>query len=153
MAESKLRVLPWAEHDELVTHISAQLCTMDPPDVIVGIARGGLIPAVRLSNILGIPMETINLSLRDSKISGSVELFEAQVKNLDKYSSIAIVDDICDSGKTMHVLDIHLQDRGHKNIKWCTLLHKTSAMFTPAIIGETIKEINHNDWIVFPWED
>ena len=131
MAESKLRVLPWAEYDELVTHISAQLCTMDLP---------------------GIPMETINLSLRDSKISGSVELFEAQVKNLDKYLSIAIVDDICDSGKTLHVLDIHLQDRGHKNIKWCTLLHKTSAMFTPTIIGETIKEINHNDWIVFPWE-
>jgi|TARA_R110002167_G_scaffold39708_2_gene122373 hypoxanthine phosphoribosyltransferase len=153
MAESKLRHIGWVEYEELVTHCAAQLCTMDPPDAIVGISRGGLIPAVRISNVLGIPMETINLSLRDGQISGSAELFEAQLKNLDKYPRIAVIDDICDSGKTLHILDIHLQERGHTHIKWCTLLHKTTAMFTPSIIGETIGDLANNDWVVFPWED
>ena len=124
----------------------------DLPDCVVGLARGGLIPSVMLSNTLGIPMECINLSLRDSKVSGSLELFESQLKNLDKYKNIAVVDDICDSGKTFHVLDIHLQDRGHHNIRWCALTSKTTSMFNPTIVGEVIKEANDSDWIVFPWE-
>ena len=124
----------------------------DLPDCVVGLTRGGLIPSVMLSNTLGIPMECINLSLRDSKVSGSVELFEAQLRNLDKYKNIAVVDDICDSGKTFHVLDIHLQDRGHHNIRWCALTSKTTSMFNPTIVGEVIKEANDSDWIVFPWE-
>lgn len=124
----------------------------DLPDCVVGLARGGLIPSVLLSNTLGISMECINLSLRDSKVSGSVELFEAQLKNLDKYKNIAVVDDICDSGKTFHVLDIHLHDRGHRNIKWCALMSKTSSMFEPTIVGEMIHKANNSDWIVFPWE-
>ena len=152
MVESKLRNLTWSQVDELTTHVAAQL-SYDAPDCIVGLARGGLIPAVRLSNVLGVPMECINLSLRDSKVSGSLELFEAQLDNLYKYKNIAIVDDICDSGKTYHVLDIHLQDRGHRNIQWCALLSKATAMFTPTIVGEEIKEINGSEWVIFPWEE
>jgi len=154
VAESKLRHINWSEVDELTTHVAAQLSYPENlPDCIVGLSRGGLIPAVRLSHILGVPLECINLSLRDSKISGSQELFKAQLDNLDKYNNIAVIDDICDSGKTLHVLDIHLQDRGHSNIKWCALTSKSTAMFTPTIVGEEIKEIDNHKWIVFPWEE
>ena len=149
--EPKLRHLSWSDIEELTTYVAANL-SYDVPDCVVGLARGGLIPSVMLSNTLGIPMECINLSLRDSKVSGSVELFEAQLRNLDKYKNIAVVDDICDSGKTFHVLDIHLQDRGHHNIRWCALTSKTTSMFNPTIVGEVIKEANDSDWIVFPWE-
>ena len=139
MAETKLRKIDWAEADELTTHVAAQLSYPENlPDCIVGLARGGLIPAV---------------CLHDGKVSSDKELLEAQLINLDKYNNIAIVDDICDSGKTMHALDIRLNARGHSNIKWCTLLHKTSALFQPKIIGEVINEIDESDWIVFPWED
>ena len=154
MAETKLTKIDWAEADELTTHVAAQLSYPENlPDCIVGLARGGLIPAVCLSHKLGLPMEVISLSLRDGKVSSDKELLEAQLINLDKYNNIAIVDDICDSGKTMHALDIRLNARGHSNIKWCTLLHKTSALFQPKIIGEVINEIDESDWIVFPWED
>ena len=154
MAETKLRKIDWAEADELTTHVAAQLSYPENlPDCIVGLARGGLIPAVCLSHKLGLPMEVISLSLRDGQVSSDKDLLEAQLINLDKYNNIAIVDDICDSGKTMHALDIRLNARGHSNIKWCTLLHKTSALFQPKIIGEVINEIDESDWVVFPWED
>ena len=154
MAAGQLRHISWSELDELTTHVGAQLSYDENiPQCIVGLSRGGLVPAVRLSHMLNLPLEVINLSLRDLKTSTDMELFTTQLANLDKYSSIAVVDDICDSGKTMHVLDIHLQDRGHNNIKWCTLLHKTTSIFSPSIIGETIKEIDNSEWVVFPWEE
>jgi len=143
----KPRHISWDEFGELTSHVAAHL-SYDVPDCIVGLARGGLVPAVRLSHILGIPMVSVNLSLRDNQIATDLDLSQ-----LAKYNNIAVIDDICDSGKTLHVLDLHLQDLGIANIQWCTLLHKTSAMFKPAIIGETIKEIDSSQWVVFPWEE
>lgn len=144
MKEPKL--VSWGEFGELTSALAAHL-SYDVPDCIVGLARGGLVPAVRLSHILNIPMISLNLSLRDSKV-GNLDLSE-----LAKYNNIAVVDDICDSGKTFHVLDIHLQDAGFTNIQWCTLYSKATSMFKPTIVGEEIKEIDNSQWIVFPWEE
>ena len=36
------------------------------PDYIVGITRGGLVPAIAMSNRTGIPMHTIDIRLRDT---------------------------------------------------------------------------------------
>ena len=143
--------ISWTQYEQLVSDITNQL----NPDIdcIVGLSRGGIIPAIPISHKLNIPMETVNLSLRDGKVSGSAELFKAQLDNLDKYNNIAVIDDICDSGKTLHVLDIHLQEQGHSNIKWCALTSKVTAMFKPTIVGEEIKEIDNHKWVVFPWEE
>ena len=35
------------------------------PDYIVGLTRGGLLPAVMISHYFGIPMRSLNISLRD----------------------------------------------------------------------------------------
>ena len=144
MKEPKL--VSWGEFGELTSALAAHL-SYDVPDCIVGLARGGLVPSVRLSHILNIPMISLNLSLRDSKV-GNLDLSE-----LAKYNNIAVVDDICDSGKTFHVLDIHLQGAGFTNIQWCTLYSKATSMFKPTIVGEEIKEIDNSQWIVFPWEE
>lgn len=142
----KPKLVSWDEFGELTSHVAAHL-SYDVPDCIVGLARGGLVPAVRLSHILNIPMVSLNLSLRDDKV-GDLDL-----SGLHKYKNIAVVDDICDSGKTFHVLDIYLQDAGFTNIQWCTLYSKATSMFNPTIIGETIKEIDNSQWVVFPWEE
>ena len=41
------------------------------PDYVVGITRGGLLPAVMISHYLGVPMNTLNISLRDGGESES----------------------------------------------------------------------------------
>jgi hypoxanthine phosphoribosyltransferase len=50
-SEPVRRVISWDEYDELCSHIAAQIGD-NVPDVIVGLTRGGLIPAVRLSHML-----------------------------------------------------------------------------------------------------
>ena len=69
------------------------------PDYIVGLTRGGLIPAVYLSHYLDGPMETLKVSLRDSTSESESNLWMAEDAFNDK--NILIVDDINDTGATL----------------------------------------------------
>lgn len=157
------RVITWNEISDLTKQVGAQLKRNYPSvDCIVGLARGGLIPAVQLSHILDVPMITVNFSLRDNKVSTNL-LEDTLMSKLDKYKHIAIVDDISDSGKTMHAVDVILQDRIsqysvdndgalYNKFVYCSLLHKPTSMFCPKVIGEIIPEVDLDVWIRFPWE-
>lgn len=98
------------------------------PDYIVGITRGGLIPAVMISQYLNIPMHTLGVSLRDQIGNESnlwmasdalgpnsrerfvedendvVGILSAASDLLENgtYKEILIVDDINDSGATFN---------------------------------------------------
>lgn len=87
------------------------------PDYIVGLTRGGLIPAVMLSHYLNVPMYSLHVSLRDDHSNncetncwmsedafGYVPLEEQEIIksrwDITKKKKILIVDDINDSGAT-----------------------------------------------------
>jgi uncharacterized protein len=56
------------EVNGLVGKICRELATGTwRPDYVVGITRGGLIPAVMISQYFNIPLHTLNVSLRDSE--------------------------------------------------------------------------------------
>ena len=56
----------WAQIQGAVLDIARQLQHDNwKPDYIVGITRGGLIPATLLSQYLDVPMQTLKVSLRD----------------------------------------------------------------------------------------
>jgi len=98
------------------------------PDYIVGITRGGLIPAVMISQYLNIPMHTLAVSLRDSDIDCESNLWMAEdalgprskhrlidsedigtilaaasdlLEQGSTYKNILLVDDINDTGATL----------------------------------------------------
>jgi hypoxanthine phosphoribosyltransferase len=49
------------------------------PDLIVGIVRGGLLPALHLSHALERPMETVHGKLEINLVSSIVTLFNKQL--------------------------------------------------------------------------
>lgn len=143
------------EISELTRQVAGQLLSQKVKvDCVVGLARGGLIPAVQLSHLLDVPMVSVNISLRDDRVE--TNLYEPRtLRQLDKYKHVAVIDDISDSGRTMHAVDVILSDNsmyGPDLVTYCSLFHKTSSIFCPKVIGETIAEVNNNQWIVFPWE-
>ncbi len=90
------------------------------PEYVVGITRGGLIPAVMISHYFGIPCETLKVSLRDGGepesnlwmatdaygyTSREVDFFEGnpmELLNEGRAKEILIVDDINDTGATFN---------------------------------------------------
>lgn len=120
---------------------------------IIGLARGGLIPAVLLSHMLDVPMLPASYSSKeghgDNKDHNNV-LPDPVV--YDEYHRIIIVDDIADSGLTLHEVKEHYKKHYNSfRIETATLYYKTTAKIRPDYYWHTIPA--HSEWIVFPWED
>ena len=108
---------------------------------IVGIKRGGLPLAVKLSNTMNIPMEVLNYQTRDGvpDIKGALKF----IKTLGNLKEVLFVDDICDSGRTI----IELKYLS-KALRFTTLVARRNELieFSPKILN------TNGDWIIFPWE-
>ena len=58
--------LNWKTIDQYCNKLAIQILKSEwKPDYIVGIGRGGLVPAVILSHILEVPMHSLKVTLRD----------------------------------------------------------------------------------------
>lgn len=118
-------------------------------DYIVGVARGGSIPAVYLSHRLNLPMKNVSWStfhaeqMRESAIDVADDIFEGK--------KILIVDDILDSGRTMKEL---MNDWGCKrnDIDIAVLVYNVGQDIIPTFYGRQINKNLNNEWIDFWWE-
>lgn len=118
------------------------------PDIIVGVVRGGLVPAVYLSHRLGANMVTVNWSFRDNNIAES-HLERLTANNV---RNILVVDDICDSGKTLSLLIEDLVSSTGAKIKTATLWFNTRQPFIVDYYANTIDRKDDHRFILFPWE-
>lgn len=118
-------------------------------DVIVGVSRGGLVPANHLSQLLQVPLVSITYS---SKIG------KGDDKNHNNYipqltdKSILIVDDICDSGNTLKELSTRYLMKPGNTVYTAAIYYKAlkEPIYVPTLSWVTIPEFS--DWIHFPWE-
>lgn len=117
------------------------------PEFIIGIKRGGLIPAVALSHFLRIPMGIITYQTRD----GSKKLDLVDLIKLDTNIKILIVDDICDSGETFREIKNKTLNT-HKNIRFCSLFYNIRQGFDVNYFARKIDRDKDASWVVFPWE-
>ncbi len=141
------------------------------PDYIVGLTRGGLIPAVKLSHYLNVPMDTLNLSLTngtDIEFNGYMpeDAFgytENGHWDILQRKKILIIDDINDTGNTFTRLVSDWQDAclpkesswetvWHKNVRFATLIENTGSNFSSDYSGKIITK-EENDWVIFSWEN
>ena len=132
------------------------------PDYIVGIGRGGLVPANLLSQYTGIKMNSLDISLRDggdtvSNCGMAEDAFEGK--------KILIVDDINDQGSTVNWIKKDWESSalpGHPNwnsvwgdsVRFAVLTHNQSSEFKdPDYYVWTVNKAEEDCWLVYPWED
>lgn len=143
----------WDDFDKDVLNIEQQLKSNHwSPDFIVGVKRGGLIPAIKLSHIFNKPLIMMSCQLRDSQ-DNEVRLYEVEEITNDK--KILIVDDICDSGITLSKIILKFYTSGFSidNIKTCALIFNKDQKFIVDYYGRTINRSTFDKWILFPWEN
>jgi hypoxanthine phosphoribosyltransferase len=118
------------------------------PNLVVGVSRGGLIPARILSDLLSIQ----DLAVVSVK---SYEYFqEAHFPSLIQNVSTAVenkralvVDEVVDSGKSLKLVKAHLMNKGANAVQTATLYFKPHSAFIPDFYEKKTR-----NWVVFPWE-
>ena len=162
------------EFNGLVAKICREIANSDwRPDYIVGLTRGGLLPAVMISQYFDIPCETLKISLRDGSEQESnlwmaedafgynaAEVGDPLCKN------ILVVDDINDQGTTLNWLmndwessclpgDPRWDHVWNYNVKFAVVVDNLSSKCNIGMdyIGMEVNKAENDVWIEFPYEE
>ena len=168
----------WTDVEQMCTQIVNQMYADNwRPDYIVGITRGGNVPATIISNMTGIRCEALKVSLRDGE-EGSFNDSAAWMAE-DAYGvldgkiasgsptskKILIVDDINDTGATFQWIqedwkagcmpDDPKWDRvWGNNVRFATLTENEASNFGGVTYScHALNKAEEDVWLVYPWEN
>ena len=152
-AEPTLFYLPYARFlDEVETLARALEADSWQPDFLVGIGRGGLVPAAYLSHRTGIQMLSVDHS--SGEVGFGDELLDKLAAKIRAGSRILIVDDINDSGGTIQYLRsaIGAKTDDPAGLRVAVLVHNIRSRAEVEYHGSEIDREQDKKWYVFPWE-
>ncbi|MEK6638306.1 MAG: phosphoribosyltransferase domain-containing protein [Pseudomonadota bacterium] len=153
MSSPALLYIDQTQFIEDVRALAALLRSGDwQPDFIVGIGRGGLVPAVFLSHATGIALLSVDHS---SKVPTFGDELLAKLADKTKDGiRLLIVDDINDSGKTLRYLRQEFLKTGGvaAHLRVAVLIDNIRSIETVDYRARTIDRNEEPRWFVFPWE-
>jgi hypoxanthine phosphoribosyltransferase len=118
------------------------------PDVVVGVVRGGLIPAVYMSHLLGkIPLYGVRASVRDWSEFHVQQILEEKLNSGD-IKKVLVVDDIADSGEVIGMLKNYFKDHKSLDVRFATVYVKERCLDKVDYYGK----ISDGRWIIFPYD-
>jgi hypoxanthine phosphoribosyltransferase len=130
MSKKNKTFISWSEIDKLLDDIERQIKESGEKfEMIAGVTRGGLVPAVMLSHRLELPMMAITT--------------EDAILPISLAKKTLIVDEIYDTGKTI---------KGLKQVNPMTqfaVLYHNVGLDQLEFYG---KKMRLDNWLVFPWE-
>ena len=158
-------ILGQAEFNGLIAKICRDITLSKwRPDLIVGIGRGGLLPAVMISQYFDIKMNSLDISLRD----GGDTVSNCGLAS-DAYDgmNILVVDDINDTGATFNWLMEDWRssalpsairwnnDIWNKTVKFAVVVDNLSSQCKNKMdfTGIEVNKAENNVWIEFPYEE
>jgi xanthine phosphoribosyltransferase len=134
------------------------------PDYIVGLTRGGLLPAVMISHYLSVPMQSLDVSLRDggdcvSNLGMAEDAFDGK--------NILIVDDINDQGSTLNWImndwpsgcfplnEERWDQVWGNNVRFAVVVDNLSSQCSIGMNywGMEVDKAENDVWIEFPYEE
>lgn len=119
------------------------------PDVIVGVARGGWIPARILSDLF-FTRDTANVKVdlyRGIYARDQAPQISQKIPRDMKWERPLLVDDISDTGDSLIIAGEHLQQRGYKSPRTATMHMKPWTKLIPDYYV-----VKTEAWVVYPWE-
>ena len=151
--EPQLYYIPHEDFIADVRVVADKVASEDwQPDYIIGIGRGGLVPAVYISHRLDLPMLSVDHS---SKVPGFADELLGKVAEKSRDGTkLLVVDDINDSGGTIDYIRRLLAAVGCEagNLRFAVLISNSRSKATVDYWSQTIDRNEDKRWFVFPWE-
>ena len=147
----------WQQVHEMCNTLSLMV---ERPDLIIAVARGGLIPAALVANVLNV-RRIYNVGIKSylepglhdvptvyQRIDNESHLWEPDTK-------ILVIDDILDTGSTFKYLHNDLsKEKGFTDISYATLHYKVRNDINQYIPPNHVfvEEVYQTTWVEYAWE-
>jgi hypoxanthine phosphoribosyltransferase len=144
----------WQDVDYQISNIHRKIKWANiTPDMLVGVVRGGLIPATLLSYRMELPVRSLQWQRRDRN---KIDPFHIKEILFETETGVVIVDDILDSGLTLReiaaeveVIKSHFPEREFiVNYAVCVKRAELESPIPNLIFGTELADF---DWVHFPW--
>ena len=124
--------------------LSARLLEKRSWEKIVGIARGGLVPAAIIARELNIRLvDTVCISSYTVKTQGEASILKA-LEVGENSENWLIIDDLVDTGKTAQIVRKMLP-----HSYFATIYAKPEGRVW---VDDCISQVSQDTWILFPWD-
>lgn len=147
--------LTWQDVEEAALHVVEKIKkdTFEP-DIIISVARSGLIPGSLISYALGNKqLYVIKTDLSTSQKVGKDQELRRRPKITQELSvdiedkKILVVDEMVVSGSTLQMVSEYLDMKHPSEVKYAVLLRQPWTEFDPDYYGVEMKQ-----WPIFPWK-
>jgi hypoxanthine phosphoribosyltransferase len=148
--EAEFEVPTWSQIYAMLRDQAEKIrCSGFKPDVIVGVTRGGWVPARVLADLLGIHvLATVGVEFYLGVSETRSEPVLTQGVSADVTGKKALlVDDVADTGKSLWLAREHLQQQGAGEVQVATVYRKPLSVIAPDFYEKETRR-----WVVFPWD-
>lgn len=150
--EFRAKIVSWDDIERWCTALREKIKGEYHPDTIIGLSRGGLVPARILSDSLLIKdlyaVKTEHWGIT-ATMDGKTVLKDTGKLDISG-KKVIVVDDITDTGESMKVATAFLAGMNPKEIRTATMLHITHSNVVPDYYAEKV-DSKEWTWFTFPW--
>ena len=122
------------------------------PEIVIGLARGGLVPARLIADYLNIKelyvVKTEHWGVTATP-DGQAKLAQGLQVSIEGRKAL-VVDDITDTGQSLKLAIEHILSHKPAEIRSATLLHITHSKYVPDYYAAPVPEDKWT-WFIFPW--
>jgi uncharacterized protein len=139
--------VPWSRLSQWLPKLAEKICEDWNPEVVVGIAKGGVIPGVYLSSVFRLDFFPIKLSSRHNEEIVSAEpRWHVRPGPYVRGKRVLLVDDICVAARTFRLANAALEELGASAVRTATLAIHSKSWRPNYFVFET------DALIVWPWD-
>jgi hypoxanthine phosphoribosyltransferase len=122
------------------------------PTVIIGLTRGGWVPARMLCDSLGVK-KLYAIKTEHWGVTANPDgkaLLTQELNTTIANEEVVVIDDITDTGESLTLAMDHLAKLRPRSVRSATLLHITHSKFTPDYYSVEVPKERWT-WFIFPW--
>lgn len=148
--------LSWQEVERDALHIVHKMARDKfQPDIIISLARSGLIPAALISYCIGNKqLYTVKADFSKTQTSGKLQdlrsrpVLSQRIKKSLKGLKILVVDEMTVSGETLKLVAKYLKTKHPKEVRYAVLYKQPWSQFKPDYFGRLLDK-----WPLYPWKE